>query len=128
MGQASAIGAPARGYLCPVLRASTILADLSPEDRRVFIDAAGLPSEAPGPVPWGDAVVVAIPAVDAIKVVEGGRVGKSLDRDGVLRAVGFVLSRQVLVALGSTWIDPGVLYGEVAGLGFNWQVSIVESP
>ena len=111
-----------------MLRASHLLADLSPEDGRVFIDAAGLPTEAPGSVPWGDAVVVATPVVDAIKAVEEGRVGKTLDRDGVLRAVGFVLSRQVLVALGDSWIDPSALYGEVAGFGFNWQVSIIESP
>lgn len=110
-----------------MLRASSLLDDIGPETGRVYLDAAGFVAKAPESVPWGDAVVVTSPITDALKEIERDRVGASVDRDNVLAAVGFALSRQVLLALGDRIISPTGLYAEVAALGYEWVVSVEES-
>jgi hypothetical protein len=70
----------------------------------------------------GPAILIAVPVTDAVKVVAGGLVLGSLDRDTLWSVEGFQLGRQVLSALDDGATTSQDLIDAVVEAGFAWQV------
>jgi hypothetical protein len=89
---------------------------------RVVVDASGELLDQTGASESGPALLIAAPLTDAVKVVVGGLVHESLDRDALWSIAGFVLGREVVLALGDDVTTPAGLIEAVTGAGFEWQV------
>lgn len=89
---------------------------------RVVVDGNGEIVDRDELSDFGPAVLIASPVTDAVKVVDAGLVQGSLDRDALWAIQGFVLSREVLLALDDDLIHPGELISAVTRAGFEWQV------
>lgn len=71
----------------------------------------------------GPAVLIAVPVTDAVKVVAGGLVHDSLDRETLWSIEGFQLGVDVLVALGDDVVTSQSLIDVVIAAGFQWVIS-----
>lgn len=70
----------------------------------------------------GRAVLIATPLTDAVKLVVGGLVQDSLDRDTLWSIEGFGLGREVMLAVDESVATPEALIDAVTRAGFEWQV------
>lgn len=68
------------------------------------------------------AALIAAPLTEAVKVVDGGLIHDSLDRDALWSIEGFVLGREVLLVLDVGLTTAVDLIGAVTRAGFEWQV------
>ena len=68
------------------------------------------------------ALLVVSALTEAVKVVAGGLVRDSLDRDKIWSVEGFILSREVLAALDVGLTTPEELIEAVTNAGFEWGV------
>jgi 2-C-methyl-D-erythritol 4-phosphate cytidylyltransferase len=68
------------------------------------------------------AVLFVAPVTDAVKVVAGGLVHDSLDRETLWAIEGFQLTREVLLALDDGVTSSQSLIDRVIEAGFQWQV------
>ncbi|MDP9494514.1 MAG: hypothetical protein M3P87_04665 [Actinomycetota bacterium] len=68
------------------------------------------------------ALLVVSTLTEAVKVVGGGLVRDSLDRDEIWSVEGFILSREVLAALDQDLMTSGELIEAVTDAGFEWEV------
>ncbi|HLF60200.1 MAG TPA: hypothetical protein VI980_03360 [Acidimicrobiia bacterium] len=89
---------------------------------RVVVDASGEILDREQPSEVGPALLIAAPLTEAVKVVDGGLVHDSLDRDGLWSIEGFGLGREVLLALDGGLMAPGELIDAVTRAGFEWRV------
>jgi hypothetical protein len=89
--------------------------------RQLSFDARGAVVEL-DEVPSGSATLYARPLTDAVKVVAGGLVHESLDRDSLWAVEGFTLRDHVLMAIEVDAVTPEQLVEIVTGLGFEWEV------
>jgi len=88
----------------------------------VVIDAAGVVVEDSGTQESGPALLIAAPVTEAVKVVNGGLVHDSVDRDTLWSVENFVLGPEVVMALDEGVITPGELIEAVISAGFEWRV------
>jgi 2-C-methyl-D-erythritol 4-phosphate cytidylyltransferase len=86
------------------------------------IDADGALKEGVAPEASDPAVLIASPVTDAVKVVSGGLVQDSLDREALWSIEGFQLQREVLLALDNSVTSPQSLIEQVIEAGFQWHV------
>ncbi|MEX2252499.1 MAG: hypothetical protein WD895_10625 [Acidimicrobiia bacterium] len=90
---------------------------------RVVVDATGAIADRGERFGVGDALLIVVPPTDAVKVVAGGLVHDSLDRDTMWSIEGFVLGREVVLSLDRGLTTPGELIDAVTRAGFEWQLS-----
>ena len=88
----------------------------------VVIDAAGVLVEDSRIKESGPALLIAVPVTDAVKVVDGGLVHESVDRDTLWSVEKFVLGPEVVMALDESVTTPGELIEAVISAGFEWRV------
>ena len=80
-----------------------------------------------GPLPLlGSAVLIVVPVTEAVKVVVGGVVHESLDRDTLWSVQGFVLGSEVVLALDDL-TTPEDLIAAVPHAGFEWETITLAS-
>jgi hypothetical protein len=104
-----------------VIDVPTLRALIEAGESRVAIDASGeLLDQGAMPV-LGSAVLIVAPVTEAVKVVVGGMVHESLDRDALWSIHGFVLGREVVLALGDDVTTPEDLIAAVPAAGFEWE-------
>lgn len=89
---------------------------------RVVVDVTGAVVDRDELPEVGTAALIATPLTEAVKVVDGGLVLDSLDRDTLWSIEAFVLGREVLLALHEGLTTPEELIGAVTRAGFEWQV------
>lgn len=87
----------------------------------VVVDAAGEIVYRGGVSEEGPALLITSPLTDAVKVVAGGLVHESLDRDILWSIEAFVLAREVVLALDESVSTPGELIEAVTNAGFEWR-------
>jgi hypothetical protein len=90
--------------------------------RSIVIDVDGNVVDQRDPGVLGPAVLIALPVTDAVKVVAGGLVLDSLDRDTLWSVEGFQLGPQVLSAVDHGRFTAQDLIDAVVEAGFEWQV------
>jgi hypothetical protein len=69
----------------------------------------------------GSAVLMVAPVTESVKVVVGRVVHESLDRDTLWSIQGFVLGREVVLALGDDVTTSEDLIAAVSDAGFEWE-------
>jgi hypothetical protein len=111
-----------RGYFGHVIDIPALRTRIEAGASRVVVDASGELLDQTGASESGPALLIAAPLTDAVKVVVGGLVHESLDRDALWSIAGFVLGREVVLALGDDVTTPAGLIEAVTGAGFEWQV------
>jgi hypothetical protein len=89
---------------------------------RVAVDVAGgiiETQETSGP---GHAVLITTTPTDAVKVVNGGMIIESLNRDLLWSIEAFVLGSEVVMAIDGKVNSPEELVEAVSNAGFEWRV------
>jgi len=111
-----------------VIDIPTLRALIEAGEPRVVIDASGELLDQ-GAVPLlGSAVLIVLPVTEAVKVVVGSVVHESLDRDTLWSIDGFVLGREVVLALGDDVTTTEDLIAAVPEAGFEWEtISLASS-
>lgn len=87
----------------------------------VPIDADGSRLEATVPEGLGPATLLVGPVVDAVKLVEDGRVVGSLDRDDLYAVAGVVVARSLLESIAETELSLPAIIEAAAMLGHRWE-------
>jgi len=113
--------------LVHVIDIPTLRALVEAGESRVAIDASGEILDQ-GSLPLlGSAVLIVAPVTEAVKVVVGGVVHESLDRDTLWSIQGFVLGSEVVLALGDEVTTPENLIAVVPHAGFEWETFTLAS-
>lgn len=73
------------------------------------------------------ATVFVAEMTDAVKLVEGGFVTASVDRDLLWRVEGFLIAPEVLADLPENLMGVGELFAAVRSVGYRWRVQMATS-
>ena len=105
----------------------TLRALIEAGESRVAFDASGEMLDQGSEPPVGSALLIVVPVTEAVKIVVGGVVHESLDRDTLWSIQGFVLASEVVLALGDDVTTPEDLIAAVSHAGFEWETITLAS-
>lgn len=75
----------------------------------------------------GEAVLLVVETVDAVKLVDHNLVVASVDRQSTFTVVGYALDRQLWDRLGGVPVDAEELYRRVEHLAGSWSYQVIDN-